>query len=84
MIFSNFRIFAAENGRLVVSRKTKTPGHQRNSSKISTVAQQARATRNKSAPSQAAAMPMIRAAAPETGLWVASRMAGKVITARVT
>ena len=34
--------------------------------------------------SQAASTPTTSAAAPEIWLWVASRMAGKVITARVT
>lgn len=46
--------------------------------------QQKAETLKRLAPSQAAAMPKIRAAAPASGIRVASVMAGKVITARVT
>ena len=48
------------------------------------VPQQAPATAIRLAPHQAAMSPTTRAAAPEMGLWVASTMAGKVITDRVT
>ena len=49
-----------------------------------TVAQQATATFNKLAPCQASATPATNAASPAQTLPQASRMAGKVITARVT
>ena len=56
----------------------------KNSSKIKTTAQQDKDTGNNPAPHHAATMPMIRAAAPAMGDCVASKMAGKVITASVT
>lgn len=56
----------------------------KNNSKIKTTAQQDTDTENNPAPNHAAAMPMISAAAPATGDWVASRIAGNVITASVT
>lgn len=59
-------------------------GANRISSLINTTAQQARDTLNRLAPSQAIITPIIRARAPDMGLWVAPRIAGKVITASVT
>ena len=51
---------------------------------MKTVMQPAIATGNSPAPNHAAAIHTMRAAAPATGDWVASMMAGKVMTARVT
>ena len=49
-----------------------------------TIRQQAADTLNRLAPYQERAMPVIRASSPAMGAWVASMMAGKVMTARVT
>ena len=63
---------------------TKIWSNYKNNSTINTVAQQVMATLNRSKPNQATNTPKIKARAPETGLWVAYRMAGKVMTASVT
>ena len=55
-----------------------------NSSITNTSTQQITDTGNNPAPHQAARMPTASAAAPEMGVWVASMMAGKVMTASVT
>ena len=54
------------------------------SSVTSTTRQQAAAVPKSPAPNQAAAIPPMRARAPARGIWVASIMAGNVMTARVT
>ena len=64
-------------------------GHQgqrnhTNNSITNTSTQQITDTGNSPAPSQAAAIPAIRATSPEMGVWVAWMMAGKVMTASVT
>jgi len=54
------------------------------SSAIKTTAQHTTETRNKLAPNHAASIPTRRAAPPAIGDWVAVKIAGKVITAKVT
>ena len=60
-----------------------TEFYKKNSSK-NTAPQQTTAVLNKSAPNQAASMPITNAAAPDTGLCVAFTIAGKVMTDKVT
>lgn len=56
----------------------------KNNSLRNTIAQQERDTVKRLAPSHAVMIPIIKANAPDMGLCVALRIAGKVITANVT
>ena len=55
-----------------------------NNSLINTMMQQESDTLKRLAPIHATMTPTIKANAPDMGLWVASKIAGKVITANVT
>lgn len=57
--------------------------YQKSSTK-NTIRQQEADTLNRLAPYQESAMPVMRASSPAIGVWVASMMAGNVMTESVT
>ena len=72
------------HGSCILSMEWGESGIYRINSVINTVRQDRTATVNRLLPNQASRIPTTRANAPATGFLVASIMAGKVITARVT